>query len=281
MVFLIPFACTEFLFPQTTSAQRAVYPLHVGDRWEYWTAGVGGSYDFTSQIIADTTFPNGHTYAHMVGLFFPPYQRQVGDSVFQYFPTTGTEQLLFDFSANPGDTITQYPNENDSAAIVFLRNQSTSIFGRTLRQWVFLIDHLKHAVDDEERLYVTDSLGVTYVSCFCPEWTLHGADIDGIEYGSINAADNGYDLATPLLENSYPNPFNASTTIRFTLPRSEFTSVKLFDLLGQEVATLLEQRLQPGVHTAVWDATGFPSGIYSYRLRAGSFSATGRVLLVK
>jgi aminopeptidase N len=85
----------------------------------------------------------------------------------------------------------------------------------------------------------------------------------------------------PVLEQNFPNPFNPTTIIEFRIQNSEFTILKVFDLLGREVATLLNEVKEPGVHTVRWDASGMPSGVYFYRLQAGPFAATRKLLLLR
>lgn len=83
------------------------------------------------------------------------------------------------------------------------------------------------------------------------------------------------------LSQNYPNPFNPSTTISFALPVAENVTVKVFNLLGQEVATVVNERFESGVHRVNFDATNLVSGVYFYRIDAGSFSATRKMILMK
>jgi S-formylglutathione hydrolase FrmB len=83
------------------------------------------------------------------------------------------------------------------------------------------------------------------------------------------------------LYQNYPNPFNPSTTIEFSLPRSSFVTLKVFNLLGEEIATLLAQEFKAGSHTVNWNPSGAPSGVYFYRLSAGSFVDTKKMLLLR
>lgn len=83
------------------------------------------------------------------------------------------------------------------------------------------------------------------------------------------------------LAQNYPNPFNPSTTIEFNLPKSEFVSVKVFNTLGQEVETLLNGEQAAGKYTLRFDASRLTTGMYFYRLQAGEFVATKKMLLVK
>jgi len=83
------------------------------------------------------------------------------------------------------------------------------------------------------------------------------------------------------LGQNYPNPFNPSTNIRFELPRSGFVSLSVFNLLGQEVASLVNEMKQAGRYETAWDAAGLPSGVYLYRLTAGNHVATKKMILLK
>jgi hypothetical protein len=80
---------------------------------------------------------------------------------------------------------------------------------------------------------------------------------------------------------NYPNPFNPSTQISYSLPITHHASLKVFDLLGREVAVLVDEESSPGAHTATWDASGFPSGVYFYRLHAGDFVETKKLILTR
>jgi hypothetical protein len=91
------------------------------------------------------------------------------------------------------------------------------------------------------------------------------------------------------LSQNYPNPFNPSTKIKFSIPlsrgvtegRGVLTSLKIYDILSREVATLVNEPLQPCTYEVEWDASNFASGIYFYKLEAGTFSQTNKMVLMK
>ncbi len=83
------------------------------------------------------------------------------------------------------------------------------------------------------------------------------------------------------LEQNYPNPFNPVTVIKYQLPSPEKVSVKVFDILGKEVASLINENKEPGYYEVSFDASNFASGLYFYRIEAGSFVETKKMMLIK
>ena len=88
-------------------------------------------------------------------------------------------------------------------------------------------------------------------------------------------------LSTFALDQNYPNPFNPSTNISFSLPSRSFVSLKIFDLMGRDVATLVSAELSAGTHSRQWNADGVQSGVYYYRLQAGEYSTTKTMIVLK
>lgn len=84
-----------------------------------------------------------------------------------------------------------------------------------------------------------------------------------------------------LLLQNYPNPFNPSTKIRFALPKSSFTKLIVYDALGRELETLVDEQLNAGTYEAVWASDKSSSGVYFYKLTSGEFSQTNKMLLLK
>ncbi|MCO6473505.1 MAG: T9SS type A sorting domain-containing protein, partial [Melioribacteraceae bacterium] len=90
------------------------------------------------------------------------------------------------------------------------------------------------------------------------------------------------------LSQNYPNPFNPTTTIKFAVPGAETTrnlfiqtTLKVYDILGREVATLVNKNLTPGNYEVEFNAEGLSSGVYYYRLEAGSYSNTKKMILLR
>ncbi len=88
-------------------------------------------------------------------------------------------------------------------------------------------------------------------------------------------------LPWPDLHQNYPNPFNPTTTFEFSIPISLFASLSVYNLLGERVATLVEEQLAAGTHSVEWNAADQPSGVYFCRLTTGSFVQTRRLVLLR
>ena len=84
-----------------------------------------------------------------------------------------------------------------------------------------------------------------------------------------------------VLEQNYPNPFNAITEMKYALARDCWVKLEVYNILGQRVATLVDGEQKAGYKSVRWDAGSFSSGIYFYRLRAGDFVQTRKMVLIR
>jgi subtilisin family serine protease len=83
------------------------------------------------------------------------------------------------------------------------------------------------------------------------------------------------------LYQNYPNPFNPATLIKYNIPEAAFVTLKVFDALGREAKVLVNQEMKPGRYDIIWNAKDYPSGLYFYKLSAGNYSETKKMILVK
>jgi len=83
------------------------------------------------------------------------------------------------------------------------------------------------------------------------------------------------------LEQNYPNPFNPSTTIQFAVPKASQVTIKIYDVLGRRVATLVDEKYQPGTYKVTFEADELASGVYIYRIQADGFVNSRKLMLLK
>jgi hypothetical protein len=142
--------------------------------------------------------------------------------------------------------------------------------------------------------YIKD-IGMSYRS-FSSQWTsatytLIGCIIDGIMYGDTNLVgsnpiSNEISSSFQLYQN-YPNPFNPTTKLSFSIPPYQggqgdgLVILKIYDVLGKEIATLVNEQLNPGTYEVEWNAADYPSGIYFYTLTTNEFNQSKRMVLIK
>jgi hypothetical protein len=126
--------------------------------------------------------------------------------------------------------------------------------------------------------------------------TIVAADANPATSGTINVAAPGISWVLPIatdvpiaggvpeqfsLEQNYPNPFNPSTAITYEVAKAGFVTLKVYNLLGQEIASLVNEQKVPGTYRLTWNAEGVPSGVYFCTMNSGSFTATRRMMLLK
>jgi hypothetical protein len=132
------------------------------------------------------------------------------------------------------------------------------------------------SVTASKQLTITDTL-------FLKSGTLKGPFTARVTVTGGTAVHD-YNASTPQefsLQQNYPNPFNPSTNLTFQVAKEGFVSLKVYDVLGKEVATLVNEVKQAGTYGATWNAAGFGSGIYFCKMQAGSFTETRKLVLMK
>ncbi|MBI5473272.1 MAG: T9SS type A sorting domain-containing protein [Ignavibacteriae bacterium] len=175
--------------------------------------------------------------------------------------------------------------------------QPRAMSWRTPREaWVPVGNTLMVTYDTARTWNIVDTLGwrIPYDLTFTDSLTGYLVTDSGFVYKYKNRVMEATEPNEMLpavfsLEQNYPNPFNPTTTIEFSLPKSSEASLKIFDILGREVATLVNEHLNAGTFKTEWDAKNMPSGTYFYRLQAGdastgsarSFVATKKLLLLR
>jgi hypothetical protein len=131
-------------------------------------------------------------------------------------------------------------------------------------------------VTSSQALTITDTLQLISGALSGP------VTVTGVTIRGATAVENS--AGTPRefsLQQNYPNPFNPSTNFTYQVAKEEFVSLKMYDALGREVASLVNEVKQAGTYGATWNAVGFGSGIYFCKMQAGSFMETRKLILMK
>ena len=169
---------------------------------------------------------------------------------------------------------------------------TTHVFSLSSNSWVGLISGkpfkmsnifnavTARCINDTVRLYVPGGFGS--VTGATPGAASALFDVIACGPGLLSVPEQLSTLPSAFrVEQNYPNPFNPSTTIRFSLPHMTRLSLKVYNTLGQEVATLAEGEFAAGTYSVQWNAVGFASGVYFYRLQAASMAETKKLVLLK
>ena len=137
---------------------------------------------------------------------------------------------------------------------------------------------------------VEPATGILYVAgSFL--YSVQNADYLILKYSSVTGLEDEEDLIINnyILDQNYPNPFNPTTKIRYSIPnvigsetkQSQIVSLKIFDVLGKQVASLVDKEQPAGSYDVDFNSSGLTSGVYFYKLQAGSYSQTKKMLLLK
>jgi hypothetical protein len=285
---------------QTDSA-FGYFPLNTGDlhqfnfHFVYWysasceSSAAHFSYH-VEQIANDTLMPNGHIYKRILSTmpYDPPESYLRVDSmtanVYRYSTdTTPAEFLVDSLRATPGSSFMHGSNYQ----VICSSYDTISIFGIQTIAKKFVIPmmppvyySLTYGIGRTQFIQVEDGWCVFNNPEFLD---LNYARINNKEYGSFVSVGNlnNVDQNYFSLKQNYPNPFNPTTTIEVTIPKSCNVNLKIVNTLGQDIATLMSGDLHAGTYSFNWNANSSSSGVYYYRLKAGSYMETKKLLLLK
>lgn len=274
----------------TIASSQGFYPLHIGNRWEYWEPPPPPNYyAWTTRAVKDTIMSNNISYVLLRsdGGIFDQFLRQDGPRVYEYLLSDSSEYVLYDFSRGIGDTVSIRYYANDTIVIRVTRIGLDSVFGRLRMQWEFY-EQASHSSFFAVR-EVTDSIGMTRI-VYEPgiSFYLRGAVIDSIQYGTITSAPHpaeAHPTSYALLQN-YPNPFNNSTVITFRAHGGEYVAITVFDMLGRKVKYLFDGKMPSESYFVSWDGRnqdGMPlaSGVYVCQLKTQNFLRSMKMVLLR
>ena len=249
------------------------YPLHIGDYWVYEGESGGVPFIETHRITGDTLMLDGNIY------FIKDYSSfERLDSVGQLFTWSNSIQsgtLEYTFTVTVGDT-SVYPGSGN----IFWRLNNKLFYNNRFELYRFLYPDLTYYGQ-----YYNQGLGLF-------EWTieggygiLNGAYIDGNLWGDTTVtvinSDPNSDATDFVLYQNYPNPFNSTTNIKYQLKDKGYVSLKVYNMLGKDVAVLVNENQDKGTYSISYDGSNLPSGVYIYSLRVNGFVQNNKMILMK
>jgi len=281
------------------------YPLHKGDYWEYSSFAISYysgepplRYFYHISVTGDTTLSNGKDY-YIVEC---STGYRTDHPRFQRVDSTTAQVFAFD-TLNGGkeyriDSLRASPNSVFSGCRLFAIDSTTMASIDTLQYFGQPLISRNYSTPDSAGVgpfieyTLTYSIGLTSIevgtSTFIPlnlGWvtdSLIYAKINGKEYGTlVSVPQKSAVVAVFKLGQNYPNPFNPTTTIGYQLSAKTDVTLKVYNLLGEEVTTLVDQNQQAGNYQLTFSGGKLPSGVYFYRLTAGPFTETKKLMILK
>ena len=268
------------------------YPLSIGNKWIYerYRDEFDGMKEFlglaTMEVIGDTVLNNKKSYFKLkneplywdidTALIRPD---SLEGKLYIFIPVENKEFLYEDFTAEVGDTI--WIDSIDYKTI--FSEEYFYIWGlNTRKRTIFYPSRFQgYELVKDIGLFQWGWSG--FFAIYTRE--LKGCIIDGVVYGDTTVVSVEYETQNVptefSLSQNYPNPFNPSTTIKFSVPQQTNVVLKVYDILGSDVANLVNETLYAGNYTINFNASQFASGMYIYKITAGNFVTTKKMILLK
>lgn len=280
------------------------YPLHVGDLWQYEITylteyGLEEVSYFEKKVLADTILQNSLKYFIVEQ---PPFTYQKiakFDTIYVRIDTLSGRLLRYDIKKKYEiqlDSFFAEPENMINVEIIDYGEKVPVIIYEEIQLPVFNLGNTR--IRNIQSLtmsgagfymYFAYNIGLFYQRNYSSIVTAYGntyklvyARIAEKEYGTFVSVNTYSELPNSFfLEQNYPNPFNSSTRIRFGVNQQAKVNLQIFDMLGSEIKTLVDESLQPGVYEKIFDGKDLVTGIYLYRLTSGNYFQTKKFVLVK
>lgn len=269
------------------------YPIHSGDTWIY-------KIDTTNLYVIetiqkDTMMNNGKKY------FLRVRERKnlaLGEllSLGLFYERIDTNTLqLFNFFMNgemQRDSLLSRKGDTSVFRTIHADNGKSNIFGseRAFRTIKFSIPPFETIVQYSHSLGITQRTENAYYDEY--PYSLYNSSTYNIVYAKINGIEHGFNPlsvdderhaspSTFSLSQNFPNPFNPATMIKYQIPATNLVTVKVYDILGREVATLVNDIQESGYYSVSFNASTLSSGLYIYQLRSKDFIQTKKMMFLK
>lgn len=270
-----------------------VAPLKAGNYWKY--IDVGGMFNdvLCFQVVDSTRILMGYNF-NIVQSFESPnfiryssYKVLTTDSIYVSYATYVPDSIYTYYKANCkiGDSWIQPVNEFATYTYTVIDTfhitaWGNSYFSKLIKITDFNVTEVYQVWADHLGLMEEQGVGQYHM-------VLRGCVIDSVLYGDTTTITDveeeplDMSVAEYKLSQNYPNPFNPSTIINYSVKDAGLVKIKVFDILGSEVATLVNENKSAGTYTVEFNAANLPSGVYIYTLQVNGFTSSKKMLLMK
>jgi len=273
--FLLQFCVFHLMLNSQVIIDSSYFPMQIGNQW---TLQNSVSHTLQIETVVDTQRIEGNLYFRFDHFRdnSQAFLRMSENQVFRYTDTS--EVLWYDFSADTGASWMVPTPDGGSEWEVYLLGKTDTIevpLGVFTNCYHFYFSGI---ADYEWEEWFAPGIGIV-------ERRLHGFAyfewrLSDVIITSVNETKSDQFKSFFLYQN-YPNPFNPTTNIEFSIPKSEFVTLKIYNILGEEVATLVSGRLTAGQYKYDWNTSSLASGVYLYRIQAGDYVETKKMVLMK
>ncbi|MDF1612442.1 T9SS type A sorting domain-containing protein [Stygiobacter electus] len=260
---------------------QSYYPTKKSNEWDY---SLSNSIKKVT-VLADTLFPNGKYYAVLSepDILYAQYVRTDSQFVYYYDLNQNKEIPFFKLTGKVGDvTEVRFRNYGN---VTITKMDSTLVFNEKVHLISYFIGGMATI-----KVTLSDKYGMISTEIYAdppapwPEITynLIGCKINGQTYGKLVSVKRpgAVPTETKLFQN-YPNPFNHITKITFQMPNESKVVFKIYDLIGNEIATLFNEVVSAGFHEILFDGSKIASGVYFYSLVTNNNIITKKLALIK
>ncbi|MFW9952195.1 MAG: T9SS type A sorting domain-containing protein [Candidatus Thorarchaeota archaeon] len=274
----LSFLLTIVISVNTTSQilnESSPFPIQIGNEWVHSSQS-----DTLTEVVVDTQRIGGNLYysfdkfRNSSGYLF----RIFDNKVFIYADTA--EYLWYDFNSDIGNSwnVPQLGPPYFGGEFTMESKTDTVITPIGIFTDCYRIHHII-GVDAEFTEWFANEIGIVQRDVITivglRRWILIDKIITSNNF-EINSLPSSY-----LLSQNYPNPFNPSTIINYQIPEINFVTLKVFNALGNEITTLVNEEKPVGEYEVNFNGSELPSGVYFYRIQAGDFIETKKMILIK
>jgi len=267
--------------PQNSDTTNGLYSIHFIDNNTGWMVGSSGLILYTTNSGSNWTTQNSGTNSHFSSIFFTDANNgwAVGSQGTILYTSNGgvipVELTAFTASTFNSKVTLNWTTatETNNSGFEIQRKLDNSDWER-----ICFVEGYGTTTEPKEYSYVDDISSIT-ASSFA--YRLKQIDFDGsYEYSDEVYVENPAPIDYALHQN-YPNPFNPVTKIKYQLPELSFVTLKVYDVLGNEIAALVNKEKPAGSYEVEFNATSLPSGVYFYTIRTNEFIETKKMVLMK